>query len=274
MSSPDVLYRLVIFEAPDDPHAARDLFCRVTGAHPTDAMQWLARAPGLWIKPLAEAQVRELLDGLFDLEVPAEAWRSDVVPDFGRIRTVHSVACLEDGFRADGLRGEPAHWIPWNKVELVSAGRIAAEDEYRHVAPPTWLGAVRASARFFLGRKPIPHRSSRAMRIPRDPVPQLILVRKDPFLALRMIGTQLNYAYLGKRIAESSMENFPLLVEDVATRATAAYLTEPTKRILDKANDTDEPLFPSDQALVDYTFHRLLWSWYRRDRDANAPTES
>jgi hypothetical protein len=57
-------YRLVIFEEPDDPLAVRDLLCGVTGIHPTDAMQWVARTPGIWPRPLAEGETRELLDGL------------------------------------------------------------------------------------------------------------------------------------------------------------------------------------------------------------------
>ena len=40
-------YRLVIFEAiAEKPPPVRDLFCRVTGMHPTDVVQWLALVPG------------------------------------------------------------------------------------------------------------------------------------------------------------------------------------------------------------------------------------
>ena len=72
----------------------RDLFCRVTGMHPTDAMQWLARAPGTWPKPLEESEVRELLDGLYELGIAAEAWRTDLFPELSPARTVHRAACL------------------------------------------------------------------------------------------------------------------------------------------------------------------------------------
>ncbi len=78
---PDNDYHLVLFDAPDDPKAVRDLICGVTGLHPTDAMQWVARAPGVWRRPLPEGEVRELLDGLFELGVPAEAWRVDQLPN-------------------------------------------------------------------------------------------------------------------------------------------------------------------------------------------------
>ena len=77
MSKPDNTYRLLIFDQPDDPAAVRDLLCGVTGDHPTDAMQWVARIPGIWARPLADGEVRELLDGLYALGVAAEAWRID-----------------------------------------------------------------------------------------------------------------------------------------------------------------------------------------------------
>ena len=68
MASPNPLYRLVVFDEVDDqPAAVRDLFCRVTGLHPTDAMLWIARTPGVWPRPLPDDQARALLDGLYDL---------------------------------------------------------------------------------------------------------------------------------------------------------------------------------------------------------------
>ena len=30
-------------------------------------------------------------------------------------------------------------------------------------------------------------------------------------------------------------------------------------------------MFPSSQAILDYATHRLLWSWYRRDSEAQRP---
>ncbi len=150
MSTTPVRYRLVIFEAIAEPQPVRDLFCRVTGMHPTDAMLWLARMPGAWPRPLQENEVRLLLDGLYDLRIAAEAWRADLFPELAPARTVHRAACLSEGFRTEGLRGEPTHWVPWDRVELICAGRISAEDESRGMssrpAGPrrSWPGSVRS----------------------------------------------------------------------------------------------------------------------------------
>jgi hypothetical protein len=270
MSTTTARYRLVIFEAIAEPQPARDLFCRVTGMHPTDAMQWIARAPGTWPKPLEEREVRQVLDGLYELGIAAEAWRSDLFPELSPARTVHRAACLDDGFRAEGLRGEPTHWVPWDRVELICAGRIAKEDEYRNVYAPRWPSAVVAGFRALVLMKPQPAgRRARATRIPHDPVGEVIIVRREPRLAFRVVENQMNYAYLGRRLSQSAAENFPVFVADLCARADAAYIT-PTTRSLLEGRDAAEHEFPSSQALLEYATHRLLWSWYRRDREARA----
>lgn len=274
MSGAAPLYRLVVFSEVDDPHAVRDLFVRVAGIHPTDAMQWVARVPGVWPHALPQDQTRALLDGLYEMGVPAEAWRSDQFPDIAPARTIHKAACLPDGFRVQGLRGEPTHWAPWPKVELISAGRIAAEDEYRNVSAPAWPSAVVTGLRALTLRKPEPlDRRSRSQRLVRDPVGEVIIVRRDPRVAFRVVENQMNYAYLGARLSHSSAENFPVFLADLCARASDAYLTEPTRALL-AGGDPNDYTFESSQALLDYTLHRLLWSWYRRDRDAEESTQS
>ena len=189
MAQTNVQYRLVIFDPLDDPQKVRDLFAEVLGTHPTDAMQWVARVPGIWPKMLDEKQTRRLLDGLYQLEIAAEAWRSDAFPDLSRPRTIHEGACLEGGFRVTGLRGGPNHWAPWDKVELIAAGQIAADDEFREVTPPGWVNALSTGFRAAIGRAPRNSRKGRAMRMPRDPVGEVLIVRRDPRLAFRVVET-------------------------------------------------------------------------------------
>ena len=69
------------------------------------------------------------------------------------------------------------------------------------------------------------------------------------------------------RLRPSAAENFPLLVGDLRRLATRAYVTPTTDALLD-GGDPEDYEFASSQSLVDYATLRLLWSWYRRDRDA------
>jgi hypothetical protein len=275
MSKPRPRYRLVIFEAIDEPQGRlRDLVCRVTGMHPTDVVQWLARAPGTWPQPLEEPEVRELLDALYEAEIAAEAWRTDQFPDLSPPRTIHRAACLGEGFRIEGLRGEPTHWVTWDRIELICAGRVAAEDEFRQVQSPHWPSTVVAGIRALALMKPKPSpRHSRATRIPRDPVGEAIIVRREPRIAFRVVENQMSYAYLGERRSNSAAENFPILVADLCARAETAYVTRSTRSLLERG-EPDDYAFASSQALLDYATHRLLWSWYARDRESGAQADA
>jgi hypothetical protein len=262
-------YRLVIFDAIDDPQELRELICEATGTHPTDVVQWLARAPGVWPQPLDDSTVRRLLDGLYESKVAAEAWRADQFPELSPTRTIHRAACLAEGLRIEGLRAEPTHWVPWDRVEMVCAGKIAADDEFRELRGPRWPSTVVAGIRALALKKPKPmQRAGRAHRIPRDPVGEILIVRRDPRIAFRVVESQMNYSYLGDRLMGSAAENFPLFLADLAARAGAAYLPPSTQALIEK-RDPAEYQFPSSQALLDYATHRLLWSWYRRDGDAS-----
>jgi hypothetical protein len=263
----DPKYRLVVFEEVDEPTEVRDLFCKVTGLHPTEAMLWVSRAPGAWPHPLPEAQTRALLDGLFELGVAAEAWKVENYPDLNPARTVHDAACLEEGFRVKGLRGEPTHWVPWNKVELICAGKVEARDEFHSVSPPRWPSVVATGLRALTLRKPRPlNRLARASRVPHDPVGEVIIVRSDPRIAFRVIENQMNYAYLGDRLSPTAASNFPIFVADLCARADHATITPSTRAFLNK-DDPAVATFATSQALLDYANHRLLWSWYQNDRE-------
>jgi hypothetical protein len=111
------------------------------------------------------------------------------------------------------------------------------------------------------------------MRIPRDPAGEVIVVRHDPRIAFRVVENQMNYAYLGPRLRQSAAENFPVFVADLCARADAAYITPSTLSLLER-REPGEHEFPSSQSLLDYATHRLLWSWYRRDRDAQSGSHS
>jgi hypothetical protein len=271
---PDNSYRLVLFEAPGDLPAVRDLIAGVTGQHPTDVTQWAARAPGIWPHPLAEGEVREILDGLFELGVPAEARRVDLIPKLAPVRTLHDVACLGAGLRARGLRGEPTHLVPWNRIELISAGMVEQPDELRVITPPTWVQAVRTGLNALLRRPSIVARRERSIRIERGPTAEVLIVRSEPRRTLRVDSAGASFAYLGDRKRPTASENFRLFLSDLRAAASDAYVTHPTRALLgEDANPATPTIFPSSQALLDYSTHRLLWSWYRRDRDGDPSSE-
>ena len=266
MSSTPPKYRVVIFDAIDEPKALRELVGEATGAHPADALQWLAKAPGVWPKELDEAAARTLVDGLYEFGVAAEAWRSDQFPELSPPRTIHRAACLDEGLRLDGLRGEPTHWVPWDRIEMICAGKVV-DDDGRAGTSTRWPSAVVSGLRAVALRKPRPFAvGGRAQRTPREPVGEVLVIRREPRIAFRFVENQMNYAYLGDRLRESAADNFPIFLADLCARATVARLTDTTRTMLEN-NEGDDHEFPSSQALLDYATIQLLWSWYRRDRE-------
>lgn len=268
MSSTPQRYRVVIFDAVDDPKTLRDLISKATGVHPADAVQWLAKAPGAWPKELDETSTRTLLDGLYEFGVAAEAWRTDRFPELSPARTIHRAACLDDGLRIEGLRGEPTHWVPWDRVEMICAGRVSGEDG-RRAGSAHWPSAVVSGLRAIALRKPRSFTvGGRSQRSPRDPVGEVLVVRRDPRIAFRFVENQMNYAYLGDRLRESAADNFPLLVADLLARSTGAFVTESTRSLVE-GGEHGEHGFPSSQAILDHATIQLLWNWYRSDRDSH-----
>ncbi len=272
MPKPAAQYRVVIFDAVDDPQRLRDGLSEAAGIHPTDAVQWLAKAPGAWPRLVDGDVARRMLDFLYTSGIAAEAWRADLYPDLSPARTIHRAACLSEGFRVEGLRGEPTHYVPWDRIELICAGRISSEDQFRETRPPRWPSTVVSGFRALALMKPRPtYRSARATRIPRDPTGEVIVIRRDPRIAFRVVESHMNYAYLGDRLRDSAAENFPLFVSDLRDRAKDAYVTDSTRSLLENPESTDHE-FSSSQELFEHAVLRLLWSWYRRDRDAQEGT--
>jgi len=268
MPSTPPQYRLVIFDAIDDPKELRDLFQKATGIHPIDAVQWLGRAPGVWPTPLDERPTRQLLDGLYDFGVAAEAWRVDQFPDLGTPRTIHRAACLDEGLRIEGLRGEPTHWVPWKFVELICAGRVVGEDESRGGGRVHWPSSFVAGARALTLRKPKPIEfGGRGRSSGAEPVREVLVARREPRVTFRFVENQMNYVYLGDRLRDAASENFPIFLADLCARAKQAHLTESTRSLLEH-RDPGEHDFPSSRAILDHAGIQLLWSWYRRDREA------
>jgi hypothetical protein len=261
-------FRVVIYEAPGEAGsgAVRQLLCDVMGMHPSDASQWVARTPGIWSIRFTREQAQQFVDGLYELEIPAEAWPVERIPNLNPARVVHTPVCLADGLRITGLRGEPTHWIPWGKVELIHAGWIDQPDEVRDVVAPSWVQAVSIGLNAAL-RRPrfVARRHERTIRNAREPVAEAILVRMEPRLAFRFTADKLNYGYLGERLQSASTHNFPIFLRDLCEHASTAEITRSTRRMLE-AGDEGEEVYPDSQALLEDATLRLLWSWYRRDR--------
>ena len=92
MAKADDGYRLVLFDAPEDPHAVRDLLCRITGIHPTDAMRWVARTiVDAKLARRCEVQVAYAIGVAQPVSVMVDTFGTGQVPDARLEKAVREV---------------------------------------------------------------------------------------------------------------------------------------------------------------------------------------
>ena len=234
-------------------------------------MLWVAKStPGVWPKPLSADQARA------PARRPVRPGRRGrglarrrSSPSSAPPRTIHDAACLPEGFRVKGLRGEPTHWVPWDEgragLRRADRGRgRVPRASGRRAGPRPWPTGLRALT--FRKPRPAP-RLARAARIAARPGRRGPDRPQGPADRLPR-GREPDELRLPRRHASARRppENFPLFVADLVARADDAYLTPSTRALL-HGGDPSEYTFATSQALLDYATHRLLWGWYKRDRD-------
>ncbi len=254
-------HRLVVYPEDANPQLVRDALTVELGLHPTDAMRLAAHVPGVIPVPLSEPSARSLVLMLEHAGIDAEAWRADELPDLSEPRDVHRVQLTPQGLEAIGPRGEPAHWLPWPQVELVSVGLVRQGPKQRVVTTPSW---IRVAAAVVRPRTLLePSRRAGKVKTARAPLAELWLVRDRPIQALRCRQDCMSYDYLADRLQTSSTANFRLLVEDLLRYSANASRTPATESFL----VFDRPgrhFFASAQDLMEYTTWQMLLRWRAR----------
>lgn len=198
-------YRVIVFAGAERIELIRGIIGEATAAHPIDLALGAARLPGVWPWPVSQEAARFIVERLEAFGIAAEARRADTFPVLGRPRAVSAVAVLKDGLRCEGWRGEPTQYIPWSRVEVVVAGWIARPDA---VAPASYslpaADRVTGWGRLFTGLRSPTIRESvwlggggtrlrQAVRRPRDPLGQALVVRREPTLCLRLSEDRLRW---------------------------------------------------------------------------------
>ena len=199
-------YRVIVFAGAERGEMIRGIIGEATGAHPIDLAVGASRLPGVWPWPVSREAARFIVERLEAVGIAAEARRADDFPILGRPRALAAVAVLEEGLRCEGWRGEPTQYLPWSRVELVVAGWIARPDAVATDSSPTPAAdRVIGWGRLFAGlrgrsaaRDPVwlggdGARLRRAARRPRDPLGQALVVRREPFLCLRLSEDRLRW---------------------------------------------------------------------------------
>jgi hypothetical protein len=261
-----VKYRLVVFGKPEETEPVRDFLAKSLGIHPLDALRLTAHMPGI-LPGLFDAQTsKKVLDGFFELKIPAEARSADTFPDLSRPRSVQDLTLTGGGINIrDNVRKQTLHFLPWNRIGLIAAGRIQMPDTVIDYVPPGITRNVVYGVRRMLGGGSL-NRKERSVRSPGFPKGEAILWRREPHGVFRLSEDKLRYDILGEHRAETAAENFPRLIKWLAVGAETAFLTDSTQSYIGETGAEPE-IFPDEESLIESATMQLLKSWYRQDRE-------
>lgn len=261
-----VKYRLVVFGKPEETEQIRDFLAKSLGIHALDALRLTAHMPGI-LPGLYDARTsKTILDQLFELKIPAEARSSDTFPDLARPRSVHDLTLTGGGINIrDNIRKQTLHFLPWNKIGLIAAGRIHVPDTVLEYDPPGITRNVVYGVRRMLGGGSL-NRKERTVRSPGFPKGEAILWRREPHAVFRLSEDKLRYDILGEHRAENAAENFPRLIKWLAGGAENAFLTDSTRAYIGEIEGEPE-IYPDEDSLIESATMQLLKSWYKQDRE-------
>jgi len=246
MSNESTRHRVVIFAAPDDPYALRDVLVEVLGLHPTEAQIRAHDVPGVLPERLSRDEALRVVAAVEQLGVSAASLPDDEVPEFEHAEIVHHARCLDAGLEIVELHGEPECVIPWSDVELVSVGRVPLDSDHRYLPEQD---PVMGSGR---------RTGHKTMNIAAVSGPEMWLIRRHPMRGFRINHKQMNYEYLGNRMTDSASKNFLLFVSDLLERAPDAYRTPATRAFCEHGLLGHYDFRSSEQLRLYTVFHLLL----------------
>ena len=211
-----VSYRVAVFAVPDEPQALIPILELIPEITPIDARVRLRDLPGVLPERLPEEIADAIVRELHSAGVNAAKVVERDLPVLLHQPTVHHVRCARHGLEIVGATGETDTVLDWRELALVSIGVVPAKYDTALAS----LHAVESELSLAHG-------------------PEMWLVREEPFQAWRIDHQEMNYEYLGERIATSAPANFRVFAEDVASRAKGAYFTPSARAYLDDHRTED-----------------------------------
>lgn len=213
-------YRVVVYAAPDDPDALKQLLVEQLGMTGIDAQIQIHALPGILLPLLERGLAERLVGRIEELGLAAGVIHRDHVPHLEHPRPLHHARCTESGVDIIDLHGKAQEHIAWADVELISMGFVPMEKS-RYFSGAS-LGAAMTAPHYEQSMKEFQSRGGT----------ELWLVRRDPEVAYRLNHQEMNYEYLAERMTDSATGNFRLFLEDLVAHANDAYVTPATRAFL------------------------------------------
>lgn len=214
-----VKYKLAVATESVEQEQALPVLKEILGFNAIDGRNRLRHIPAVWPGEFGLSAAQTAAAKLRSLGIKAAAVPVDSIPDLRLARTLHRVACLENGFVVISLSGETEQTIPWSRVGLLSIADIIDVHGRTEGRLPDGV---------FRHDPGIADLKSR----PEDHGLELWILCDPPFEAFRIVADMMNYEYLKERRTSSSADNFQNLICDILQYSSGAFLTPSTRDYL------------------------------------------
>ena len=214
-----VKYRLAVAMESVDQEQALPVLKEVLGFNAIDGRNRLRHIPAVWPGEFDQSVARTAAAKLQSLGIETAAVPVDTIPDLRLARTLHRVACVENGLVVISLSGETEQTIPWSHVGLLSIADIV--DVHGRTEGRLPDGVFRHDPGI-----------ADLKSHPEDHGLELWILCDPPFEAFRIVADMMNYEYLKERRTSSSADNFQNLICDILQYSGSAFLTPSTRDYL------------------------------------------
>lgn len=240
------LFRVMVCSKPDDPKELRDILVRVLGLHPTDAQVHAHAAPGLLRDVVSRSVADELASAINGLGIHAVVVPQADVPQLLHTELVHHLRLLDEGLELIDLHGQPEGVVPWNDIELLSAGAVPLESTRHYAIDSTAVvsAAPRLPHATFLSQE---HAGLEAW-----------FICQNPSRCFRIDHNRMNYESLGDQKTGSADVNFHRLLNSILHRLTNTYVTPATRAIAQNGHPQDYTSKSTDDLKQQTIFHTLM----------------
>lgn len=213
-------YRIAVFSVQEDPEPLQLAIMALPEMDRATANLQSHQLPGILNSSYDRETAVSLADAIQRLGLQASAVPVGEIPDIVHVHQTHHVQLTDDSLEAMDT-SEHLQACAWSAISVISVGVLPSSAPAGFHAPPTlssgssrrtWNEGVRVSAK---------HR------------PEAYVILSDGQPGLLLASDEMNYEYLGDRMSTSSGSNFKLLIQDLVSRATGAWVTPSTLAFLE-----------------------------------------
>lgn len=213
-------FRIAVYSVPEDLDSLEKVLMNLPNMDRATARLQTRLLPGIVQGTYTQEAGLATVKGIEDIAGTASVVRADVIPDLNHVHSTHHVHITDTALQAIDT-SDRLQSCDWNAVSVISVGVLPSSAPSRsHSASTLSSGSS--------------HRSwNSAVKIAAKRRPEAYIVLSDGQTTLNMASDEMNFEYLGDRLAPNSNANFLLLIRDLVRRATNALVTPSTVAFLE-----------------------------------------